>query len=156
MPHPPEPPTAAQFSPLLLAPIPELLLKPHAGMLPGVCVWNQRPFFVPLHTPLVPWCSWQLGSLLPGPRFGPGSSPAFDASSSVSLTGSFSFTIFFKRHPRFHPWLSHSALNPTHKWLPSSHVQTKPSPKFQTWFSLETENSAFFFFTTDYKAFFFF
>ena len=35
---PPEPPTPAQFSPLLLAPVPELLLKPPAGMLPGVCV----------------------------------------------------------------------------------------------------------------------
>ena len=92
----------------------------------------------------------------PLPRFGPGSSPGFDASSSVSATGSFSFTIFFRRHPRFHPWLSHPALKPTHKWLPSSHIQTKPSPKFQTWFSLETENSAFFFFTTNGKAFFIF
>ena len=35
---PPEPPTPAQFSPRRLAPVPELLLKPHAGMLPGVCV----------------------------------------------------------------------------------------------------------------------
>ena len=58
-PAPPAPPTPAQFSPLLRAPVPELLLKPHAGMLPGVCVWNQRPFFLPLHTPL---CHDALGS----------------------------------------------------------------------------------------------
>lgn len=121
----------------------------------GLCA-KPEALLSPSPHPSVPWCSWQLRSLLPWPRFGPGSSPAFDASSSVSITGSFSFTIFFKHHPRFHPWLSHPALNPTHKWLPSSHIQTKPSPKFQTWFSLETENSAFFFFTINCKAFFIF
>ena len=121
----------------------------------GLCV-KPEALLSPSPHPSVPWCSRQLRSLLPWPRFGPGSSPAFYASFSVSVTGSFSFTVFFRRHPRFRSWLSHPALNPTHKWLPSSHIQTKPSPKFQTWFSLETENSAFFFFTTNGKAFFIF
>ena len=76
----------------------------HPAMLPVQTLakaQSQVPVFP--QEPLIPECSWQLRSLLPWPRFGPGSSPAFDAPSSVPVTGSFSFTIFFKRHPSFHP-----------------------------------------------------
>lgn len=104
------------------------LLKPHKGMCSGVCVWNNETL-QSLSTPpgammlsLAALKSSPLTSLVQVLL-----QPS-DASSSVSLTGSVSFHHLLKHHPRFHPWLSHSALNPTHKWLPSSHVQTKPSP----------------------------
>ena len=124
----PAPPTPAQLSPLNSG--------FHSRASVETAFWNvtrdpraePESLLSPSVPPSVLWRSWQLWKLL---HFSPGSSPAFDGSSSVPIVGSFSFTTFLKCHAGVHP-----ALNPVYKRLLSSHIQTRPSPEFQTWLSL--------------------